>query len=375
MVDMRRANYQPTTPCEHTGLFLDKGFEHWHDQNHNQDITKHHRKAAKIACSELYKQAYKRWRDYQCESDHSGVWFGKLENRLYVGLGEFSPLEAGITLQRTYGVPFISGSAVKGRLHHYAMEAGVEPRIRELLFGKEASPTDKTDSGKAAYVIFNDAWWIPQGRQRALVPETITTHHPDYYRSGGQKPATDFDSPNPNPQIAIQGSFMFSVEGDASLVQFVMSLLEKALSERGIGAKSSSGYGYFAEDVAETKHFNEDKVLIPQKIKRQAEEKLRQAEAIKEAQAEAEKLSKLTPFEQGIYQQIKGANAPAIDLLKRLDANEWSDAQQIIAVASIVKVLLQESSQWRPDFTGGNKAKLKQKERSVQTLKYLRGEP
>jgi CRISPR-associated protein Cmr6 len=70
-------------------------------------------------------------------------------------------------------------------------------------------------------------------------------HHPEYYKEGKQA-ATDFDSPIPAPQIAVQGSFYFVIEGDPAWSKLAKRLLEKGLSERGIGAKRSSGYGFFA---------------------------------------------------------------------------------------------------------------------------------
>ena len=275
MIRMRRSNYNPAVEdCDHAGLLLDKGFEIWGD-DHNQKIAELHQAAAKIYCSGLYKLAYARWCDYQLASgENSQVWFGQLENRLYIGLGEISPLEAGITLHRSYGVPFIPGSAVKGVLHHYALEAKVHQRTINLLFGEEASATRKDDSGSAGFVIFNDAWWVPNDNLPALVPETITVHHPDYYSKQGKKPATDFDSPNPNPQIAVQGSFMFSVEGDSSLSQFAIALLKKALKEAGIGAKTSSGYGFFDDNESENNRY---KSAASERLKAEAspEERIR----------------------------------------------------------------------------------------------------
>jgi CRISPR-associated protein Cmr6 len=247
-INMRRGDLQclDNTNCQHAGLLLDRGFKTWTDQ-HNQDIATLHHQASKIAFSKLYQKAYEQWYQQQLNNPKTcAIWFAELESRLFVGMGTASPLEAGISLHHTYGVPYIPGTAIKGVLHHYAQAVELSGDVQNILFGKETSQTDRRDSGEAGYIIFNDAWWIPEGL--ALAPEIITVHHQDYYASQGEKPATDFDSPNPNPQIAIQGSFLFSLEGEQSLIRYAIALLKEALIHSGIGAKTSSGYGYFVED-------------------------------------------------------------------------------------------------------------------------------
>lgn len=258
MINMRRRDMNPSGYCEHAGLYLDRGFQRWNDNTHSTDIVQHHKTAAKIKCPPIYQATFANWRQRQLQNTATcAVWYGQLQNRLYIGLGKASPLEAGITLHHVYGVPFIPGSAIKGVLSHYAAAAGIAPGIRHALFGKEASPTDRKDSGEAGYVIFNDAWWVPEGK--ALAPEIITVHAQQYYSGQGKDaPHPDFESPNPNPQIAVQGSFMFCMEGDKAWVNYTIALLKKALEERGIGGKTSSGYGYFGENKIQQKAWHDE---------------------------------------------------------------------------------------------------------------------
>ncbi len=258
-IQMRRNDYCPAMPCEHAGLFLLKGFKEWRvddnthqeqnpDGNHNKDIAVHHKLATKITIPSFYEQTYGRWKKHLFEEDaQCGHYFGKLTGRLYLGLGEASPLEAGITLHHTYGVPFIPGTAVKGVLRHFALANGMDKdnkHLMETIFGAEPDPKNN-NSGEAGCVIFNDAWWIPGSAEEPLAPEVITVHHPDYYKSDGAKPATDFDDPNPNPQIAIQGSFHFSFLAHEPLHPAIRKLLKGTLQHSGIGGKTSSGYGVF----------------------------------------------------------------------------------------------------------------------------------
>ena len=109
-------------------------------------------------------------------------------------------------------------------------------------------------------LTFHDAWWVPESADRPLVPEIVTTHHPEYYGQDGRTPATDFDSPVPNAQIAVHGAFRFVIEGPpaiegplpAAWLVLAEQILVAALSTRGAGAKTRTGYGLFgAEAVVE----------------------------------------------------------------------------------------------------------------------------
>lgn len=252
-INMRRRDYSSQNQCEHTGLLLDRGFENWHPDNHNTDIGKLHQKASETKAPELYTKAYERWnKTLLSNTETSQIWHGKLDNRMYIGMGEASPLEAAISLHHSYGVPFIPGSAIKGVIHHYALELldkETDKHLINTLFGREPEKNQPRDSGEAGYIIFNDAWWMPESAQTPLIPEIITAHHPDYYSKKGKVSATDFDSPNPNPQIAVRGSFLFSVEGEQSWAKYAIKLLTQAMQHKGAGAKGTSGYGYFNEET------------------------------------------------------------------------------------------------------------------------------
>lgn len=365
IIQMRRNGYQPNAPCEHAGLFLLKGFTQWNVGNgagggaegeHNQAIAKHHQDAAKIPIPALYEHAYKRWQRHLIEQgEHCGHWFGELTGRLYLGLGEASPLEAGITLHHSYGVPFIPGSAVKGVLHHFALANGMEAELIDTIFGVEPGP-ENGNRGEAGYVIFNDAWWIPpdQGKGRALAPEVITVHHPEYYQTGDNTPATDFDDPNPNPQIAIQGRFHFSFFADASLHEVVKQLMALTLEQFGVGGKTSSGYGVFRQDAQAQSQFDSGM----QEMKKKQEEAARKAE--------------LTPLELEIYEIEKNATDNfTMDLYNFLINERWENPEDQHIIATKVKELMVDKGDWNPNYTGKTKRKVKTKERCLKVMSYL----
>ncbi len=268
-ITLRRKDYEVDDHrAEHAGLKLARGFGQWDTEKneYNEQKQQFYDQLTQIIPSELYKKAYQRWKMVLRENTKtSKTWAGKIDGRLYLGLGEANSLESAITLHQTYGVPFIPGSAVKGVLHHALLaEYKNNPdedmqHIIDTLFGREPNETDKQDSGSAGYLIFNDAWWIPGGKN-PLVKEVITVHHQDYYADQGKTPATDFDSPNPNSQIAIQGSFLFSVEGEEQWAEYAIKLLKNTLENKGIGAKTASGYGYFDEDLKYQKILKENEI-------------------------------------------------------------------------------------------------------------------
>ncbi len=362
-IQMRRNDYCPTMPCEHAGLFLLKGFKEWRvddnthqeqnpDGNHKKDIAVHHKLATKITIPSFYEQTYGRWKKHLIEQDaQCGHYFGKLTGRLYLGLGEASPLEAGITLHHTYGVPFIPGTAVKGVLRHFALANGMDKdnkHLMETIFGAEPDPKNN-NSGEAGCVIFNDAWWIPGSAEEPLAPEVITVHHPDYYKSDGAKPATDFDDPNPNPQIAIQGSFHFSFLAHEPLHPAIRKLLKGTLQHSGIGGKTSSGYGVFQEDTSTKDAFCKGK----------------------EEWIEEIKITNMSQLERDIYEITHAADNPAVALLKALEDNTWQNPEDQDAVAKKIKEVMNAEGKWKPTFGGTNTQKLKLKERCLNVMRYF----
>lgn len=206
------------------------------------------RAVCEIGASPLYEKAYKRWTE-SLKSPRYLAWPGRIDGRLHLGLGCADVLETHVTLHRVYGVPYIPGSSLKGAALAYAKRCNdiIDEPLRAFLFGSA-----DTDADQAGAVIFHDAWWIPPGQpgadSRARTPlhaEVVTVHHPKYYGSQGKDPATDFDNPTPNPQVAVRGAFLFAVEGDPDDAALGLELLKRVVTEWGIGGKTGSGYGYF----------------------------------------------------------------------------------------------------------------------------------
>ena len=229
--------------------------------------TKGVRERATEDIRELYRGYFRRYT--AALASRPGLTFaakGCTVGRLSVGLGASAVLETSITLHRTYGVPYIPGSALKGLASSYAakywkdkgwsrsFDGGKTERgkLQELIFGT----TDES-----GLVIFFDALPDPEGEDVwELNPDVITVHHPDYYQ-GKDKPPADWDSPTPVPFITARGTFHFflglvplpksELEAGKKVLTLAGKLLQQALEKEGVGAKTTIGYGRFRFDEDE----------------------------------------------------------------------------------------------------------------------------
>jgi CRISPR-associated protein Cmr6 len=239
---LRLARRQPTT---HAGLWLDRfqasqllsGEPVQGDrQPPSAQLVE---EVAAIGPSESYEKFFRRWQAALAEIG-AVTRSARVLGRLSVGLGVEGVLETAITLHRTYGVPYIPGSALKGLAASYAHR-----RLSKDAWGK-GTPAHNTlfgDTDSAGYVTFFDALYAPgTGHEnKPLWPDVITVHHPDYYQ--GNQPPADWDSPTPVPFLSATGDYLLALAGDPRWVEAAYKILAAALREEGIGAKTSSGYG------------------------------------------------------------------------------------------------------------------------------------
>lgn len=242
-------NFQSPDRTSHAGLWLDKFLA----ANANTDKEARRRLTKQVA-EEInepsgYAEYFQQWKT-GLEMLNAKTGEAQTLGRMVVGLGGEAVLETAITLHRTYGVPYIPGSALKGLAASYARQrlseawfnSGKPTRAYETVFGQTED---------AGYVTFYDALYLPgsgynagQGA-RALYPDVLTVHHPDYYQGKDAAPA-DWDSPNPVPLLAATGKYLVAVGAEPGWEKWrdaAFEILKLALAEEGVGAKTSSGYG------------------------------------------------------------------------------------------------------------------------------------
>ena len=233
----------------HAGLLLQRGFA---DDGEAEAKANHVKAVCRAKADDFYKNAFARWRKSTEDAQRFHQVILALESRLFIGMASGGALETGCAISHTYGMPYIPGSSVKGAVNAHAREhlAGKEGcTAREELFGSE--PNDRHPSGLAGLISFHDAWWMPNAAESPFVQEVVTTHHMDYYSGDGKQPATDFDSPVPNAQVAVQGRFLFVMEGPCAWLGLAEDILKDALHTRGIGAKTRAGYGFFKREAVQ----------------------------------------------------------------------------------------------------------------------------
>lgn len=221
-----------------------------------EHIAEHFNALCALPATTAYRHAFARWQR-TLGAMGAVLLQATIDIRLLIGLTQPSLWETNLYLNPLYGTPWIPGSSGKGSLRHFieryliaaegdeqALSQGyVTPEVFNYLFGSVNG---------AGLVVVHDAWWLPDsapaaaGRHRGeaypLVRETVTPHHPDFLGSAGQKPATPFDSPQPVPQLAAHGAFLFAIAPrrpeDKLWAQYAAEYLKHALRIEGIGART-----------------------------------------------------------------------------------------------------------------------------------------
>jgi len=228
-------------PNAHAELWLDKYIA---DQKEAKSRRQCIAEVSALPTPEAYVAFYKRWLQ-MLEDQGAEKRRAHVKGRMIIGLGDESVLETAITLHRTYGVPYIPGSALKGLAATYARQRLGEAWQKDseaykIVFGK----TDDT-----GYITFFDALYMPETgfEQQALYPDVITAHHQKYYQ-GSNNPPADWDDPIPVPFLSATGSYLIALVGSElqeqeAWIDKTFAILKHALAELGIGAKTSSGYG------------------------------------------------------------------------------------------------------------------------------------
>lgn len=255
-------NDVPFQPDTHAGLWLDKYLK----DDGQTSKSEHVRQVAGIPISSAYEKFFRRWQNTLVELDAESHTFRTI-GRLAVNLGAEGVLETSIALHRTYGVPYIPGSALKGLAAHYVttyFEGDLKRDSDDLAWNAEMRRYMFGDTTSAGYVTFYDALLVPEdNRKYPLKPDVITVHHPHYYQGTKPEyysekiklaPPADWDSPTPIPFITTTGAFLVALSSDSpKWVKAAFKILELALEREGIGAKTSSGYGRMRLDADDGK--------------------------------------------------------------------------------------------------------------------------
>lgn len=247
-------------------------------------------KLSEISISTDYEKAFERWKQ-------SLVAIGarqfelELTSRLLVGIGNSSGTDVGLTVHHTWGVPMVPGSAIKGLTAHY-VDAVYGPASREVppweqvdierervayqgitwrnrralygpgpiyraLFGAPEAleddamkESDLTAGASRGLITFYDALHVPTGEdEKPFDIDVLTVHQKPYYDGLGESWPNDYNDPNPVHFLTVRPGtrLLFSLSGPRDWVLLAEQLVRDALTQWGIGAKTSAGYGRFSE--------------------------------------------------------------------------------------------------------------------------------
>jgi CRISPR type III-B/RAMP module RAMP protein Cmr6 len=265
----------------------------------------------------------------------------QLEARMAINLSDSLIQNAGICLDRLFGLPYIPGSAVKGVCRHAALEelkdAATEEDRRQAfwLFQKVfgTSEVDFAANAKSQGDLCDFVQLVPERSAQTIkgcvdfLPaypvnharisvDLTTVHYPDYYRSGRMEDlSVEKPRPNPFPVVAQGARFAFCLTANRMTseperhLEAARRWLVSALTIRGVGAKTSSGYGWFSipgnglaelREAERREQVERDLAASRERQALEAAERVRQereAQAARAAQnkVDAERLKSLSP--------------------------------------------------------------------------------
>jgi CRISPR-associated protein Cmr6 len=226
------------------GLLLEKGLLDVEDRGPGRQALLE--QLVGIGVPSDYPRFFQRWRDsFESLGPNAKTVEATVLGRMVVGLGAESVLEVSLGLHRTYGVPYIPGSALKGLAAAAAHKYLEDPEWRKTKEDGEIGDSHRIlfgDQESSGYVTFHDALWIPSGDKLPLDLDVMTVHHPDYYQ-GKESPPADWDNPTPVAFLSARGKYLLAVTGPEEWVDAAMKILRDALEKDGIGAKTAAGYG------------------------------------------------------------------------------------------------------------------------------------
>lgn len=321
-------------PNAHAELWLDKYIT---DQEDTKSRGPFIAGVSELPTPEAYTAFYQRW-EQVLEDQGAKKRTAYVKGRVIIGLGDESVLETAITLHRTYGVPYIPGSALKGLAANYTRQ-----RLGETWQkGSEAYKIVFGDTDDTGYITFFDALYIPGTgfKGKALYPDVITVHHQKYYQGTDTAPA-DWDDPNPVPFLSATGSYLIALAGpelqqEQEWIKVTFAILQHALAEMGIGAKTSSGYGRMKVEIDDRDSSPTNTASI-QTIQPKPAERIR---------------PRLPQFREG--QEIRGSVVPLTEELRRRMSSDVKAVLRYESFATkdvLIVISVEEAQNWKPGET------------------------
>lgn len=223
----------------------------------------------------------------------------KLISPLLTGIGAPHLSETNLFLDRNLGIPAIPASSVKGivRLGHILEKLLENPELADEkdlhdyhidqlpeLFGIASEDAVKfKKKGKAwgrGRVVFLDAYpkEVPD-----LKTDILNPHYPKYYREGDKDWPRDNQDPIPVTFLTVAPGtvFCFRFLAPEVLCEPLKAAVARILTQEGVGAKTSLGYGRF--ELGEVKAYDPEKMAAEEKARQEAEAAAVREKALRES--------------------------------------------------------------------------------------------
>ena len=174
----------------------------------------------------------------------------KNKTPLITGIGQTHPTEVGIALDYNLGIPYIPASTIKGLLRFTTIVDYLQNKAQnDDKFEDTTIPEIKYYFGgqdNSGSIIILDAYpaFVPE-----LEIDIMNPHYSKYYQ--GDKPPADYLEPIPIKFLVVKKDteFIFRIlvykNNRGTELKNIKDILTKTLTEEGIGAKKSLGYGLF----------------------------------------------------------------------------------------------------------------------------------
>jgi CRISPR-associated protein Cmr6 len=287
----------------------------------------------------LFRSAY---------GERAAIAVGELKGRLAINLADSLIQNAGICLDRLFGLPYIPGSAVKGVCRHKALgelraAQGIE-RARVFDIFCAVFGTAENDFMNGELCDYRDLVANRPMNQRGLVAflpaypvneaeavvDLTNVHYPDYYRTGAiENLAKERPQPNPFPAVEVGAQFAFCLvlsrsDTDKSVLEAAHRWLQAALTVEGLGAKTAAGYGWFSmrPDVLEQVLAEEQREAKAAAAKIKAE-----SEARMKAEEEERRKAALSPVDR-TKDELMNMNDEAFAQFAKALAEKTPDEQR-----------------------------------------------
>lgn len=314
------------------------------------------------------------------------IFQGKVLHQIVHGLGSAHVLETSITIHPVYGVPYIPSSSLKGIVRHYFIQTFFDGDENRL-----ADDAERSEKEEKLYKLYIDIFgnqeqrgainfldvFFPSGE---LKPDIMAVHYRKYYNNAGKEPATDDESPLPvNFYVLVSDEpveFIFYLHKEQTLLsnfsheqiaEIVGDWLKGALTQMGLGSKTSRGYGRFTDIEEVSGERVEDIKRRHEQAKKARLEK--ELEARKKQEEEA-LLASMTDEERLVY------------MIRKLNPNQYEDMEkskvelfkQVIETENLEAAKALKAYWMKTNLWVEKKKPKKKQELKVAQIKELLGE-